>query len=209
MDESTRGIRNAVVVGGGLIGVELAEMLCSRNIPVTMLIREAAFWNNALPIEEARMISRHIESHGVKLMHNCELRKITAGQNGKVSEVVTSSGGHLPADFVGIAVGVKPAVGWLNNSGIEIRDGILVNEYLETNVPGVYAIGDCVERRYALSGRRTIEQVWYTARMMGEVVAQTVCGKKDNIRTRAMVQLGEVLRHRISNLRQRQRHPRG
>src|SRR5690606_21225120 len=81
-------------------------------------------------------------------------------------------------DFVGVAVGVYPNVGWLNDSGIAVRQGVLVNEFLETNIADVYAVGDCVERQYALKGRKNIEQVWYTARMMGEVVAQTICGDK-------------------------------
>jgi NADPH-dependent 2,4-dienoyl-CoA reductase/sulfur reductase-like enzyme len=77
---------------------------------------------------------------------------------------------------VGLTVGVSPLIGFLKDSGIHTKRGVLVNEYLQTNIANVYAIGDCVERSYELPGRRTIEQVWYTGRMMGEVVAQTICG---------------------------------
>lgn len=174
MEDNTRGIRHAVVVGGGLIGVELAEMLRSRRIEVTMLVREAAFWNNVLPLPEARMISRHIESHGVTLIHNDELKEIL-GDRERVIGIRTKKGQHIECNFVGIAVGVRPNVEWLNNSGVALGHGVLVNEYLETSCPDVYAIGDCVERQYALEGRKNIEQVWYTARMMGEVVAKTIC----------------------------------
>jgi NADPH-dependent 2,4-dienoyl-CoA reductase/sulfur reductase-like enzyme len=178
MEANTKGIHHAVIVGGGLIGVEMAEMLCSRKIPVTMLVREPAFWNNVLPIQEASMISRHIASHGIQLKHQCELNKITAGQNGKIKEIVTNEGEKIQCDFVGITVGVHPNVDWLRHSGIAIKQGILVNEYLETNIPGIFAIGDCAERTHLLEGRKSIEQVWYTARMMGEVIAQTICGIK-------------------------------
>lgn len=178
MEANTQGIRRAVIVGGGLIGVELAEMLCSRKIEVTMLVREPAFWNNVLPIEEARMISRHIQSHGVILKHETELAEILGDASGRAKGVLTQDGEELGAEFVGIAVGVHPNVEWLMKSRLAINKGILVNEFLETNVTGVYAIGDCVERSYALEGRKNIEQVWYTARMMGEAVAQTVCGNK-------------------------------
>ena len=84
----------------------------------------------------------------------------------------------IDCQFVGLTVGVSPNIDFLKNSGIETKRGVLVNEYLQTNVPDVYALGDCVERTYDLPGRKTIEQVWYTGRMMGEVVAQTICGEK-------------------------------
>jgi NAD(P)H-nitrite reductase len=176
MESNTRGIRQAVIVGGGLIGVEMAEMLRSRNIQVTMLVREAAFWNNILPIQEAKMISNHITSHGVVIQHEEELQEIATDGNEKVKAIYTRKGEQIPCDFVGITVGVHPNVSWLHDSGIKLKQGILVNEYLETNIPDVYAIGDCVEHLYPLEGRKNIEQVWYTARMMGEVVAQTVTG---------------------------------
>ena len=80
--------------------------------------------------------------------------------------------------FVGLTVGVSPNIDFLKNSGIETNTGVLVNEYLQTNVPDIFAIGDCVERKYDLPGRKSIEQVWYTGRMMGEVVAQTICGEE-------------------------------
>ncbi len=178
MEENTRGIAHAVVVGGGLIGIEMAEMLHSRRIPVTFLVREPEFWSIVLPRQEARLLSRHIRSHGVDLKLNTELTEIQGDQNGRVQSVMTKSGEKIECQFVGLTVGVSPNIDFLRGSGIEINRGVLVNEYLETNVPGVFALGDCVERKYELPGRRNIEQVWYTGRMMGEVVAQTICGEK-------------------------------
>lgn len=176
MEAQTRASRQAVIVGGGLIGVEMAEMLHTRRIPVTMVVREAAFWNNALPLQEAQMISNHILSHGIKIMHNQELQEIINDGRGNVAGIRTKDGNIIDCDFVGMAIGVHPNAAWLENSGVAIKRGVLVDEYLRTNLPGVYAIGDCVERKYELAGRRSVEQVWYTARMMGEVVAQTICG---------------------------------
>ena len=178
MEENTRDIKKAVIVGGGLIGIEMAEMLCTRNIHVTFLVREPAFWNNVLPLQEASMISRHILSHGVDLKHNQELKEILSDKNGKVKSINTRDGEQISCDFVGLTVGVHPNVSLLHDSGISVNKGILVNEFLETNIPHVYAIGNYVERLYALDGRKSIEQVWYTGRMMGEVIAQTICVEK-------------------------------
>ncbi len=178
MEAATRGVRRAVVVGGGLIGIEMAEMLRSRNIDTTLLIRERAFWNNILPLPEATMISRHIASHGVHVRHETALAEIVAGVQGNVRAVKTTDGEEIPCEFAGIAVGVHPNVAWLKNSPIKTDRGIVVDRFLETNIPDVFAIGDCAERAEPIEGRNSIEQVWYTARIMGETVARTICGTR-------------------------------
>lgn len=166
----------AVIVGGGLIGVEIAEMLKTRDIDVTMLVREPAFWENALPLPNAKMISKHIQSHGVDLRHNTQLDKILGDEKGNVHAVLTTSGEEIPCRVVGIATGVKPNISFLKNSKIETDIGVLVNRKLETNIPNIYAIGDCAQQRDPIDQRPPIEAVWYTGRMMGETVAQTICG---------------------------------
>ena len=178
METNTIHIKRAVIVGGGLIGIEMAEMLLSRKIEVTFLIRENSFWSNVLPQQEANLISRHVREHHIDLREETELEKILSDENGKVKGVLTKSGEEIDCQFVGLTVGVSPNVAFLKDSGIEIQRGVLVNEYLETNITDVYAIGDCVERTYDLPGRKSIEQVWYTGRMMGEVVAQTICNSR-------------------------------
>ena len=166
----------AVIVGGGLIGVEIAEMLKTRDIHVTMLVREPAFWENALPLPNAEMISKHIQSHGVDIKHNTQLDKILGDDKGNVRAVLTTSGEEIPCRVVGIATGVKPNISFLKNSKIETDRGVLVNRKLETNIPNIYAIGDCAQQREPIDQRPPIEAVWYTGRMMGETVAQTICG---------------------------------
>ncbi len=177
MVSNTNGIKHAVIVGGGLIGVEMAEMLLSKKIHVTFLVRENSFWSNVLPKEEAALITKHIRSHHVDLLFRSELKEII-GSNGKVTSIVTKNEDKIECEFVGLTVGVSPNIAFLKESGINTKRGVLVNIFLETSVADVYAIGDCVERTYELPDRKNIEQVWYTGRMMGEVVAQTICGNK-------------------------------
>ena len=81
---------HAVIIGGGLIGVELAEMLRTRDIKVTMLVREEGFWANVLPLPEAEMISQHVISHGVNLKHLSNLDKIIGDADGNVKAVITN-----------------------------------------------------------------------------------------------------------------------
>lgn len=176
MEEDTKDIKHAVIIGGGLIGIEMVEMLLSRNISVTFLVREASFWDNILPIQESELINRHIKEHHVDLRLSTELKEIISDENGRAQSVITNTGEEISCQFVGITVGVSPNIDFLKESAVNINRGIQINEYLETNIPNVYAIGDCAERTTPAEGRRPIEQVWYTGRMMGEAVAKTVCG---------------------------------
>jgi NADPH-dependent 2,4-dienoyl-CoA reductase/sulfur reductase-like enzyme len=178
MEADTKDIKHAVVIGGGLIGVEMVEMLQSRNISVTFLVREASFWNLVLPAQESDLINRHIREHHVDLRLGTELKEIISDKNGRVKSIVTGTGEEIPCQFVGLTVGVSPNIDFIKESSLEVNRGIQVNQYLETNIPNVYAIGDCAERTSAIEGRRPIEQVWYTGRMMGEAVAQTVTGNR-------------------------------
>lgn len=171
--------KRGVIVGGGLIGVELAEMLRSRNIPVTFLVRENSFWRGVLPKEESEMINRHIREHHIDLRLNSNLREIKTDENGKVkSIIIDETEEEILCNVVGLTAGVSPNISFLKESEIETGKGVKVNRYLETNISDIYAIGDCAEQREAIGNRRPVEAVWYTGRMMGETVAQTICGNK-------------------------------
>ena len=170
--------KRAVIVGGGLIGIELAEMLSTRNIPVTFLVREKNFWDGVLPDGESQMINEHIREHHIDLRLGTNLVEILSDDTGRAKAVVTDKGDTIPCNLVGLTPGVTPNVGFLEDSGIELGRGVLVNRHLETNQPDIYAIGDCAEQREAIDRRRPIEAVWYTGRMMGETVAQTICGNR-------------------------------
>ena len=171
--------KRAVIVGGGLIGIELAEMLNSRNIPVTFLVRENSFWNGVLPEGESEMINRHIKNHHIDLRLGVNLKEIISDENGKAKSVIIAETGEtIDCDFVGLTAGVSPNIDFIKSSEIETNRGVLVNRFLETNIEDVYAIGDCAEQRESIGQRRPIEAVWYTGRMMGETVAQTICDNK-------------------------------
>jgi NADH oxidase (H2O2-forming) len=171
--------KRAVIVGGGLIGIEMVEMLRTRNIPVTFLVRESSFWNGVLPKGDSQMINEHILEHHVDLRLNASLDKIVPDENGKVkSIIIKETGEEIPCNFVGLTAGVTPSIDFLKDSGIETAKGVKVNRFLETNIKNIYAIGDCAEQHEAIGNRKSVEAVWYTGRMMGETVAQTICGNR-------------------------------
>lgn len=171
--------QRAVIVGGGLIGIELAEMLHSRHIPVTFLVREASFWNGVLPQEESAIINREILSNGIDLRLSTNLKEIISDEIGQVkSVIIEETGEEIHCNMLGLTAGVSPNINFIRDSEIETGKGVKVNRFLETNISNIYAIGDCAEQHVAIGSRRPIESVWYTGRMMGETVAQTICGNR-------------------------------
>ena len=173
-------IKEAVITGGGLIGVELAEMLVSKGIKVNFLVREGLFWGGVLPKEDAKMLEEHIiKDHHINLILNEELLSIHGDENAGVNAVkLKNAGTDLACQFVGITTGVSPNVAFLKDTDLKIERGIVVNEFLETNIPDVYAAGDCAQLAQPNAGRRPIEAVWYVGRMMGECLGKTLADKK-------------------------------
>ncbi len=185
MERHTPGLKRAVIVGGGLIGIEMAEMFRSRDIPVTMIVRESNYWDNVLPAEEAAMISRHIREHHIDLRLGVNLGEIIDDGQGKACAVtIKETGERIDCGYVGLTAGVSPRIDLVKDGPIETGRGILVDDYLETSVPGIYALGDCAELREPQPGRRPIEAIWYAGRMMGETVAHTLTGDRQPYRPR-------------------------
>lgn len=178
LEERSEKIETAVIVGGGLIGIELAEMLKSRGKNVVMLVREDSFWNNVLPEEESMMINKHIAEHHIDLRLESELDAILTDENNEVRSVLTKKGEEIICQFVGLTVGVRPNIDFLKNSNLNIDRGVLINEYFETNISDVYAIGDCAQHSNPPNGRRSLEQIWYTGKIMAETLAFGITGNK-------------------------------
>lgn len=173
LEKLAASAKRAVIVGGGLIGVEAAEMLRSRGIDVTFLVREELYWNNVLPTDEANLVGRHIVEHGVDLQLETELKEILDDGNGNVAGVVTSRGEKIECSIVVISAGVSPRIDLAKESHIPCERGILVNDFFETQVPHIHAVGDCAQRP-----NRRIDLLWYTGRAHGERVARNLCETK-------------------------------
>ena len=178
MEDYSKGLKKAVIVGGGLIGIEMAEMFHSRKIPVSLIVRESSYWDNVLPDEESAMVTRHIKHHHIDLRLNSNLGEIIDDGTGTAKGIkIKETGEIIECGYVGLTAGVSPNIGWLKETALETNRGILVDDNLQTNITDVYAIGDCAEIRNPKPGRRGIEAIWYTGRMMGETVAYNISGK--------------------------------
>lgn len=178
LEKNTKDIHKAVIVGGGLIGIELAEMLHSRGIHVTFIIREEFYWDNILPKEDSQLISRHILEHGFDIKSQTNLKEILSGNDGRVKAITTDNGTEIETEFVGLTPGVHPNIDLIKETSIKTNRGVLVNDYLETNVKDVYAAGDCIEIIEQGADRNRFEQLWYTGKKQGEVLAKTILGER-------------------------------
>jgi len=178
LEENVKDAKHAVVIGGGLIGIEFAEMMLSRGIEVTLLEIDNKFWGNILPDEEELMLRKYIESHHVSLKLGTVLDELISDKKGRVKAIKTTGGEIIECQIVGLTPGVSPNIEFLKSSNIETGRGIKINKYFETNIKDVFAIGDCAQFDEGVNGRRNLEQVWYTGRIMGETLAQTICGNR-------------------------------
>ena len=169
--------KKAVILGGGLIGVELAEMMHSRGIDVTVVIREQAFSGHFLPSEDANLISQHIKKQGIKLITEAEVKAIH-GQS-KVEGIELSNGESIDCDFLGVTIGVTPRKDLGQSAKLKINRGFLVNDYMATSDADIFAAGDCAELIEPNLGRKSIEPVWYTAKMQGAIAAKSMLAKQE------------------------------
>lgn len=174
--ENVKDVKHAVIVGGGLIGIELAEMLHSRNIHVTFLVREDYYWHNVLPVEESKMICRIIRQEGIDLFLKTELKEIVDDGTGRVKGVITDKDERIDCGFVGLTAGVSPNIDLVKDSEINTGRGVLVDWSLRTNIPDIFAAGDCAEIITEGEERNLIQQVWYTGKMQGKVAGEVMAG---------------------------------
>lgn len=174
--------KEAVVVGGGLIGIELVECLQHHGVRVTFLIREEHYWPAALNKDEGLMVTEHIREHHVDVRLAEELERIEVDDQGRVSAIVTSKGDTLPAQFLGICVGVVASTDWLKAATTPpaLDRGIKTDRAFATSLPDVYAAGDCAQIDMGPDQPPVTETIWYSAKRHGRLAAQSMMGDTVN-----------------------------
>ena len=176
MQRLTQGINRGVVAGGGLVGIELAEMLHSRRIATTLLIRDGHYWASVLPPAEAELVAQQLVENKIDAHYHSEIAEILGDASGRVRAVRTTTGTELPCQWVGLAVGVRPNLS-LTAPGLATDQGYLVDNQLQTSLPGIFAAGDCAQLHTPGAGQMAIEQLWYTGRAQGQTVAHSLAGQ--------------------------------
>src|SRR5512143_1080992 len=173
---------SAAVIGGGLLGIKAALALREQETPsgrapreVTVIEMLPEILNGRLDKRGAAIVRDAVERKGVTILTSQAVSGIMRRQTA-VSGVKVRSGRVIKADVVVVAAGVKPNVEYLKRSGIETNKGVLVNESLETNIPGIYAAGDVAEGRDLLTGAKAVSGLWINALEMGRAAGMNMAG---------------------------------
>lgn len=179
--QAMEGAKRGVVVGGSFIGMELASSFTKKGIEVTIITMKDILYDKLCSPEVSEFFAEYYKANVVEVIFGEKIREFKG--TGKVKSVITSTGRAFPCDFVAIGVGVTPEMDFLRGTGIREGDGIVVNEYFQTNKPDIYAAGDVanffdpVFRRF-----RRIEH-WDNAIKQGQIAARNMMGQKQTYRT--------------------------
>jgi NADPH-dependent 2,4-dienoyl-CoA reductase/sulfur reductase-like enzyme/rhodanese-related sulfurtransferase len=174
--------KRAVVVGGGYIGLEMAENLVHRGLKVT-LVEMLDQVMPPLDPECARLVERHLEKNGVRIALNDGVAGFKQTANGSL-EVLTKSGKVYPADIVILAIGVRPETALAKMAGLEIgqRGGIRVDEHMRTSDPNIFAVGDAVEVKDFVTGEWSLIPLAGPANRQGRIAADVIAGRDSRFR---------------------------
>jgi NADPH-dependent 2,4-dienoyl-CoA reductase/sulfur reductase-like enzyme len=167
--------KQAVVIGGGFIGMEVASVLSQKNIETSLIIREDRVWSRVFTQAVSEFFERYYLSRGVKLLKN---ESVASLQGGDRMDVSLSSGRKISCDMVVAGVGAAPVTELFAKSGLAIENGIAVNEYLETNQPRIFAAGDVANYVDKVFDKRRRVEHWDNAVSQGQHWASIICGER-------------------------------
>lgn len=173
---SAEDCKRAVVLGGGFIGMEVAAVLAQKNIEASLILREDRVWSRVFTAPMSDFFEHYYISRGVQLLKRESVVRFE-GKN-QVSAAVLSSGRTIPCDMVVAGVGASPVSELFTNSGLAVENGVVVNEYLETNQPGIFAAGDVANYIDIIFEKRRRVEHWDNAVSQGQHWASLVCGDR-------------------------------
>jgi len=162
--------RPAVVVGGGITALELAEGLNARGMRVHYFLRGARYWADVLDEAESKIIMERLRHEGIVLHTNTQIKQ-AVGTRGRLTGVETQAGEIVPCEVLAVAIGVRPRVDLARQAGLTVDKGIVVNQFLESSRPGVYAAGDVAQ-----VGQGPLDVLWPTALSQGRVAGANMAG---------------------------------
>lgn len=169
--------KTVVVVGGGITALELVEGFTAHGMKVHYLLRGDRYWSNVLDEHESKIVEHRLQEEKVQLHYHTEVTELT-GKGGRVNGVRLQDGRILKCDMVAYAIGIRPRVDLAKHAGLSIDRGILVNEFMQTDDPNVFAAGDVAQAYDPMTGTSIIDSLWGPARQQGYAAGLNMAGKK-------------------------------
>lgn len=176
LTQAKRG-KTAVVVGGGITALELAEGLHARGMHVHYLLRGERYWSNVLDKHESKVVEGRLQAEGVTLHYKAELQEVI-GKKGSLTAVHLKDGSVIKCDLLAYAVGISPCLELIEETNLARDRGLLVNEQLQTTDPDIYAAGDVAQVFDPLTGKSALDSLWNPAREQGRVAGWNMAGRK-------------------------------
>ena len=172
-----RHARAAVVIGGGITALEIAEGLRVHCRRVHYLLRGDRYWGSVLDATESAIVMSRLTADGIQIHSRTETAEIV-GKRGHVAGIVTTDGRRIPCDLVALAIGVTPRVELGRMAGLQIDRGILVDEYLQTGAADVFAAGDVAQVYDPHTGTALLDTLWNVARSQGTAAGRNMAGDR-------------------------------
>lgn len=169
--------RSAVVLGGGLIGLKAAYALKKRNVDVKVIIKSKQVLSQMLDFAAAAFIQRRLEQNGVDIVSGCDVTEVIG--NGDIKAVKLNSGKAFGCSLIVVAKGVMPNTDLIKDAGININQGITVNNLMQTNIPNIYAAGDVCESFDLTLNQPAVNALWPVAVEQGRAAGMNMSG--DNL----------------------------
>jgi NAD(P)H-nitrite reductase large subunit len=184
--EDARAIHNhaesadtGVVVGAGLLGIDLAAISGAQEIDAHYLMRGECWWRYALSKEGGEIIHDALRERNVTPVFDSGVDRFETDSDGHVTAAVDPNGDTYDADFVGVAIGLDFNVEYLRDAGLEMDDGIVVDEYMRTNLDDIYAAGDITRYYDVLLGEHAQNGSWGSAKQQGMIAGATMVGESE------------------------------
>lgn len=168
--------KRVVILGGGLIGLKAAYGLMSRGLNVKVIIKSDILMSQVIDEGASRILRRHLEKNGIEIMTGVAAKKIIGTD--RVEGVILDNGKELKCEVIVVGKGVSPNIELLRDFGIKTREGVLTNEYLETNVKDIFAAGDCAETYDLTLEENAINALWTTASRQGRIAGFNMTGER-------------------------------
>lgn len=170
--------KHAVMIGSACVSFEVAEILLSKGVHVTEVMRERWYWEPSLSRRESCIVEKHLVDHGVEIIREMEVAEVLGGE--RVTGVRLRDGREIPCDMVFAFIGVVVPIEWLASSGIALDKAILCDEHLQTTLPDVWAAGDIARYKDVILGQHVLMGNWMNARAQGEIAGKNMTGAHEH-----------------------------